>query len=135
MHIHVNLFNYFKRSLHILILLFLKGRWMLNRFRLFKSCVSIENSEFFKVSRMSSTNNVSDKVQVCIENVITKIFVDAVSQCGDALTVDEENILVVRKTYSPVPEGEAEITDSSQVCNKCDLYKCITCIVCLPVGV
>lgn len=71
---------------------------------------------------MSSTDNGSDKVQVLTDNIATKTFVDAVNQCGDALTVDEENILVVRKTYSPVPESETEIgADNSQVGNQCNL--------------
>ncbi|KAK4879897.1 hypothetical protein RN001_008043 [Aquatica leii] len=53
-----------------------------------------------------------------------KNFVSVSVQCGNALTVDEENIVVLQRTCSPVPSAEDELVpdnDGDKMdCNEID---------------
>lgn len=73
--------------------------------RLLISLESICNPKFFAKIKKMSMESENKRL----------VFNDAMSQCGDALTVDEENILVMRMTSSPVPPCDIEATENLQV--------------------
>lgn len=87
---------------------FLRSRFVCNCMRLLKLRRSKESVGFSKFWWKR------EKVQVSMKNG-SVMLVDAVTQCGDALTVDEENILVTRKTLSPVPPCDVEATENLEV--------------------
>lgn len=93
--------------------IFSRSRIVLNRFRFVRLRIFKETIGFSKF--LGTVLNNSEKVIMSMKNNGTVNFSDAVSQCGDYLTVDEENILVLRKTTSPVPEHHIEFAENLEV--------------------
>lgn len=89
---------------------------MTQSYRFFNTDILKEiSTSFLLLGKIMLRNNVSGKVKMLTENCGTRSFSDAICQCGDSLTVNEENILVMPKTFSPVPDSETENTNDLQV--------------------